>query len=420
MIASKYLIHEQDFINLVCTCSKHKHLLDQFHFNPISVETKKLFPRMETQHLFKLTDKIIEGLFQYVVWFTVDYETVIEEKRNNIKYKNVVFSWNDRYKWEKNSQTQTIQKESLLKDKQLSKATLIKGTQFDAFQTTMLAQLPTCISHIGEYCFFKCSKLKNISISSSIKTVGGNCFCGCSNLTSLTLPSSLSSIGSGCFSECLNLKNITINNCKQFNGLVPYWISLILQKNCITCLNVQFTKDDIVPWENSHPDDIGDDGKLKRITVESIGSKCFSECSSLEAVELPFSSKEIPSNCFYGCANLTSVVIPNSITALRDGCFSKCFKLATIILPENLCTNLSTITIPPLVTNIESACFYGCFNLTKIVFPDGLKEIGPNCFGDCYNLEYVNIPSGITNLSQNFLGCHKLNSLELNVINNCK
>ncbi|KAL7721592.1 Leucine rich repeat containing protein BspA family protein [Entamoeba marina] len=101
MIASKYLKSKIDYVNLITTTKKLFDLLDCFHYNPIRVSTTKLFPNMQTQHLYTKNDKLIPDMFKYIAWYTINYnekDTTIE----NIEYKNIEFtvtipSWQNYY-----------------------------------------------------------------------------------------------------------------------------------------------------------------------------------------------------------------------------------------------------------------------------------------------------------------------------------
>jgi len=66
------------------------------------------------------------------------------------------------------------------------------------------------VTSIGEFAFWGCGSLKEISIPKSIKSIGNFSFAGCSGLTSVTIPDSVSRIGSHSFYCCYNLKYVSI------------------------------------------------------------------------------------------------------------------------------------------------------------------------------------------------------------------
>ena len=154
--------------------------------------------------------------------------------------------------------------------------------------------------------------------------------------------------------------------------------------------------------------------KSKVLTVTSIGSYAFSDCSGLTSIEIPNSVTSIGSYAFYNCIGLTSVVIPNSIESIRNSAFDNCTSLKdlriedgegtlslgynysysnaheglfddcpleTLYLGRNLSydtsyyygyspfykkTTLTSVTIGSSVTSIGDYAFHGCTGLTSI------------------------------------------------------
>ena len=75
--------------------------------------------------------------------------------------------------------------------------------------------IPSTVTSIGGYAFYKCSGLKSIVIPNGVTTIGVSAFYGCSGLTTITIPESVTSIGetgeylgSGVFSGCDKLTSI--------------------------------------------------------------------------------------------------------------------------------------------------------------------------------------------------------------------
>lgn len=70
--------------------------------------------------------------------------------------------------------------------------------------------IPDYIATIGNYAFFNCVNLMEITIPNGVKTIGRGAFRGCRNLTKIRVPNGVTSIGWGAFYECNNLINIII------------------------------------------------------------------------------------------------------------------------------------------------------------------------------------------------------------------
>ena len=103
------------------------------------------------------------------------------------------------------------------------------------------------------------SKLKSLSLPSSVTVLGGNCFDNCSDLESVNLPDGLEIISDCAFNECSSLSSISI------------------------------------------PDE-----------VSYIGSMSFYKCTSLTSITIPGSVTRIENSAFHSCSGLTSIVIDSS------------------------------------------------------------------------------------------------------------
>lgn len=66
------------------------------------------------------------------------------------------------------------------------------------------------LTSIGEYAFFWCTNLINISIPGGVTSIGYQAFAGCENLQSVSIPSSVTSIGNYAFYGCIRLETLSI------------------------------------------------------------------------------------------------------------------------------------------------------------------------------------------------------------------
>ena len=176
--------------------------------------------------------------------------------------------------------------------------------------------------------------------------------------------------------------------------------------------------------------------------VESIGEDVFSNCPSLENVELSSSLQSIGDNAFQRCEKLKSIEIPASVTSLGSYVFHRCSSLENVELSSSLqsigdnafqkCNTLRRIRIPAGVTRLGSSVFYECDDLEEIeseslrypaedgvlfkVADDGKKilvrypsnrkgkhytipkdvvEIEEHAFAKCRNLKSIRIPKTV-------------------------
>ena len=194
---------------------------------------------------------------------------------------------------------------------------------------------------LGDYAFWGCSGLTNLTLPSGVTSIGNSAFSGCSGLTSLTLPSSVTWIGSYAFSGCSGLTSLTIPS-----------------------------------------------------GITSIGDDAFYGCSGLTSLPLPSGVTSISSYAFYGCSGLTSLTIPSGVTSISDCAFSGCSGLTSLTIPSSVtsigesafegCSGLTSLTIPSSVTSIGRAAFAGCSGLTSIyAYLEKIPVLGSNVFYGC-------------------------------------
>ncbi|MDO5586670.1 MAG: leucine-rich repeat domain-containing protein, partial [Clostridia bacterium] len=146
---------------------------------------------------------------------------------------------------------------------------------------------------IGEYAFFECTGLKNVTIPSTVKTINEGAFYKCSGLTSpqpeksddeivdsITIPYGVTSIGDEVFAHCTGLKKVTIPG-----------------------------------------------------SVKSIGERAFSDCHisteesedgterGLEKVVIENGTETIGKEAFNGCKKLNDIILPDSVTSIGENAF---------------------------------------------------------------------------------------------------
>lgn len=356
-ISSQYFNTIDDFKNLEMTCKRLNGTTYKFKYNPISIteeEYNDIFPNIETYHLYKRGDKMIqnENIKRYVDWFTQkSYQERINKMKENekeIEYKNVIFTSEDR--------TNEIHK--------------MQNNHFI---------VPFGVKEIGEYCFNSCSTIKEIAIPHTVTKLGNYCFLYCYNLTKIDLNENIKELPEGSFSQCLCLKEITIPT--SVTKLGDYCFDFCYGFTKIE-LNGNIKE---IPYQCFY-----NCKNLKEIripqSVTKLGNYCFEKCSNLTKIEINDNLQEIGDNCFNKCSNIKEIRVPNSVTKLGDCCFNECTNLTTIELSENIreipngcfnhCSNLKEVSIPKSITKLGDHCFFGCCNLNKIEFNEILNEIG--------------------------------------------
>ena len=136
--------------------------------------------------------------------------------------------------------------------------------------------LTTACKKLGDYAFFECETLKEISLPEGLATIGVRAFYGCESLWSIQIPNSVMQIRELAFANCDALTEITFGT-----GLT------------------------------------------------TLGINAFYNCDSLVKVSLPASLKKIPASCFAGCISLESINLGGA-TEVGDQAFRHCNALKSV------------------------------------------------------------------------------------------
>ncbi|KAL7717250.1 hypothetical protein QTN25_005349 [Entamoeba marina] len=158
-----------------------------------------------------------------------------------------------------------------------------------------------------------------------------------------------------------------------------------------------------------------------QLSIKKYGESCFERCESIVVIEIPDSVDFIGNCCFKGCTSLTAITFSSSIKIIKNETCKQCSSLKYVNLPHSLtsicndcfsgCSSLKYINLPPLLTSIGNDCFSRCASLEEIKLPEEIKFIGQECFSYC-GLKNIVIPSSVTDIGNNILAdCNSLTSI---------
>jgi hypothetical protein len=142
---------------------------------------------------------------------------------------------------------------------------------------------PEGLEYIGNSVFDNSSITGEIVIPDTVKEIGFRAFNACKNLTSVKLGSGVKKLSYMAFNECRNLTDV-----KFASGLIE------MDFECFRGTAIS---------ELVFPD-----------SLEIIGDKAFSLCTSLEKITFPKNIKSIDNAAFYGCRSLSDIIIPAEVT----------------------------------------------------------------------------------------------------------
>ena len=166
------------------------------------------------------------------------------------------------------------------------------------------------ITEIGEYNFYNCESLENVSLPSTLKSIDGTgvgndvasasygAFQKCASLEEISLPEGLETIESYAFKECTSLKSIAIPSSVKTIG------------NCafLSCTNLETVSFSVGP-------------------LTTVGDYAFAQ----SGVKRIFwgSITTVPSNAFYYC-NIKDIELPEQITSIGERAFANNSSLMTV------------------------------------------------------------------------------------------
>jgi len=284
----------------------------------------------------------------------------------------------------------------------------VTTVSYNAFQGMLnlhTVSLPSTVRSIGEYAFYGCSGLQNISLV-YVENIDQYAFYDCRSLSSLTIPSGILTISYGAFSGCSGLQSI------QFHGGVTQ-IGSYAFSGCSSLTTVTI------------PD-----------SVTFIGDSAFTDCYSLSSVSLSNSLTSLGDNAFSSCPNLTSIRIPDSLAELKDYTFSGCSSLQEVVLGAglsyidttafNTCSSLRAFTLNSGNSSfsVDRGVLYNGSRTELVLMPKGFSgsytvlsgttKIGEYSCDEVLGLTSITLPNSVTVIDRYaFSGVSSLASIQL-------
>lgn len=253
--------------------------------------------------------------------------------------------------------------------------------------------IPDGVEAIDDYAFFKFTKLKGVSLPSSVKTIGQSAFYSCSGITEFDFGEGLEVIGDQAFQLCTKLAKVTLPATMREIGFQAF----------VTCNALETLE-------------------LNEGLV-SIGSKAFMTLPMLKSVVLPGTLDTMGEAAFYMCPSLSEVVVSEGVTNLGNSCFNSCMSLTSVELPSTLKTigndafnycGIQNIELPEGLEIIGDASFSSC-QLQEVVLPESVRSIGMLAFSNNYPLKSFAAGSSLETIGDNAMAnCVQLAEIELN------
>lgn len=210
--------------------------------------------------------------------------------------------------------------------KQITKVTLNEGLQKigeGAFAASAVRKivLPSTVTTIDEYAFSYCNNLELVDMSRSsmtalpsglfaystvkeiifpanVETIGAQAFMNAKAPVSLTIPETVKRIEREAFREC-NIVNVELPNSIEYVADRAFYLSVSLES--------------VISY-----------GAIGGDASSSVGSYCFTGCSSLKSLTIPESIRSLGQSLTGGCTSLETITIGSNVENMGFGVFNNC------------------------------------------------------------------------------------------------
>ena len=164
---------------------------------------------------------------------------------------------------------------------------------------------------IGEWAFYDCGSLTEITIGDSVTTIGEWALSYCDSLTEVTIPDSVTAIGDWAFDSCSSLTEITIPD--SVTSIGGYAFSCCDSLTAIHADSASY---------------IDVNGVL--FTADMLTLVQYPAGKTQNSYIIPDGVAAIGNGAFYGCAGLTEITIGDGVTTIGHHAFDSCDSLADV------------------------------------------------------------------------------------------
>ncbi len=187
------------------------------------------------------------------------------------------------------------------------------------------------VYNIGEYAFYKCSKIESVILAESVMLINECAFQKCSNLKSVTMTTSVRWIYSSAFESCGSLTDVYYDGTPEARRMISVYVSNgpLLNAHWHYVLG-SGTCGEGLTWA------LNDDGILVisgtgAMSSFELGGEPWNEfVAAVTSVVIEDGVTAIGANAFSGCVNLGEITIPASVITISDGAFSECSSLTDV------------------------------------------------------------------------------------------
>lgn len=264
----------------------------------------------------------------------------------------------------------------------------INDSAFDGASLEGSLFIPDSVTYLGLYSFSS-TNIQEVHIGNGITTLKTHVFSYCDSLNSVSFGQNITSIDTSAFFGSFNLSQLIFNQkdiknlfesvrVNSSNNLIKDQIKTVELNNTTTIASWAF-------WKFSLLEHIQINGQ----NINSIGSGAFSECPSLQKIDLSqqTSLKTLESSLFESDINLEEIVLPTSLVNVESAVFKNCKSMYKLV------------NFPKTLTHVPNSLFEGCECLQSVTLREGIVSIGEAAYKNCKWLIKINIPKSLKTIN---------------------
>ena len=209
--------------------------------------------------------------------------------------------------------------------------------------------IPSSVKTVGEYAFYNCRGLTNVSFADGVDVViGEGAFSNCYALTTVDLPDTLVKIDAYAFEHCTGLASISLPASLKTIGELAFGssgLTAVTVGSGVTAMAKGVFYDCKVLESAS-----------VLANISELPAATFTGCIALRSVTLS-ETMEVINAAFVHCEALESVSFPGAVSVIADSCFHACMALKSVTFEKNALTTIGSFAFhyTPALTDIYFA-----------------------------------------------------------------